>query len=176
MGPFYGPADPKVYLDLGFFDTLRSRLGAPGDFAQAYVISHEVGHHVQNLLGVTAKVDAMRGRMPEAQIGDDLLQRKMRGTVVPESLTHGSSRRRQTWFKRGRCNQAARCSSCWVPGRSGSACLSRSRSDDHGPAGVRRWPASCRCTNHTTSSGRMTHCSSGARPMPRPGTTGIAGA
>ena len=145
MGPFYCPGDQKVYLDLGFFDTLRSRLGAPGDFAQAYVISHEVGHHVQNLLGVTAKVDAMRGRVPEAQmnalsvrvelqadcyagvwayhsqkgkgwlergdveeamnaaaqIGDDLLQRKTQGTVVPESFTHGSSQQRQTWFKRG---------------------------------------------------------------------------
>jgi len=145
MGPFYCPGDRKVYLDLGFFDTLQSRLGAPGDFAQAYVIAHEVGHHVQNLMGVTAKVDGMRGRVSEAQmnalsvkvelqadclagvwahhsqqgkgwleqgdieealnaasqIGDDTLQRKARGTVVPESFTHGSSAQRVAWFKRG---------------------------------------------------------------------------
>jgi predicted metalloprotease len=145
MGPFYCPGDQKVYIDLGFFDTLRSRMGAPGDFAQAYVISHEVGHHVQNLLGITGKVDAMRGRVPEAQmnalsvrvelqadcfagvwthhsqrgkgwlergdvdeamnaaaqIGDDKLQRKSQGTVVPESFTHGTSQQRQTWFRRG---------------------------------------------------------------------------
>jgi predicted metalloprotease len=145
MGPFYCPGDQKVYLDLGFFDTLRSRMGAPGDFAQAYVISHEVGHHVQNLLGITGKVDGMRGRVsPQqmnalsvrvelqadcfagvwahhsqkgkgwlergdideamnaaAQIGDDMLQRKTQGTVVPESFTHGSSQQRQSWFRRG---------------------------------------------------------------------------
>ena len=145
MGPFYCPGDQKVYIDLGFFDTLRSRMGAPGDFAQAYVISHEVGHHVQNLLGITGKVDGMRGRVSEtqmnalsvrvelqadcfagvwthhsqkgkgwleqgdvdeamnaaAQIGDDMLQRKSQGTVVPESFTHGSSQQRQTWFRRG---------------------------------------------------------------------------
>ena len=145
MGPFYCPGDQKVYLDLGFFDTLRSRMGAPGDFAQAYVISHEVGHHVQNLLGITGKVDGMRGRVSAqqmnalsvrvelqadcfagvwahhsqkgkgwlergdideamnaaAQIGDDMLQRKTQGTVVPESFTHGSSQQRQSWFRRG---------------------------------------------------------------------------
>jgi predicted metalloprotease len=145
MGPFYCPGDQKVYIDLGFFDTLHSRMGAPGDFAQAYVISHEVGHHVQNLLGITGKVDALRGRVPEvqmnalsvrvelqadcfagvwthhsqkgkgwlergdvdeamnaaAQIGDDMLQRKSQGTVVPESFTHGTSQQRQNWFRRG---------------------------------------------------------------------------
>jgi predicted metalloprotease len=145
MGPFYCPGDQKVYIDLGFFDTLRSRMGAPGDFAQAYVIAHEVGHHVQNLLGITGKVDGMRGRASEAQmntlsvrvelqadcfagvwahhsqrgkgwlergdleeamnaaaqIGDDTLQRRTQGTVVPESFTHGSSAQRQSWFRRG---------------------------------------------------------------------------
>ncbi len=68
MGPFYCPADQKVYIDLGFFETLSRQMGAPGDFAQAYVIAHEVGHHVQGLLGVTQKVDAMRGKVSQAQM------------------------------------------------------------------------------------------------------------
>jgi hypothetical protein len=145
MGPFYCPGDGKVYIDLQFFDTLKSRMGAPGDFAQAYVLAHEVGHHVQNLLGITGKVDGMRGKVSEAQmnalsvrvelqadclagvwthhsqkskgwleqgdieeamnaaakIGDDTLQRKSQGTVVPESFTHGTSAQRVSWFKRG---------------------------------------------------------------------------
>ncbi len=145
MGPFYCPGDAKVYLDLDFFETLSRRMGAPGDFAQAYVVAHEVGHHVQNLMGVTAKIDSMRGRISQvemnrlsvrvelqadclagvwahhsqkgkgwldagdlqeamnaaAQIGDDTLQRKSQGTVVPESFTHGTSEQRMTWFKRG---------------------------------------------------------------------------
>jgi len=145
MGPFYCPGDQKVYIDLGFYETMRTQLGAPGDFAQAYVIAHEVGHHVQNLMGITAKVESTRGRVSEAQgnalsvrlelqadcfaglwahhaqkarqileqgdleealnaagqIGDDALQRKSRGTVQPESFTHGSSAQRVTWFKRG---------------------------------------------------------------------------
>ncbi|MES2088807.1 MAG: neutral zinc metallopeptidase [Pseudomonadota bacterium] len=145
MGPFYCPADHKVYIDLAFYDTLRDRLGAPGDFAQAYVIAHEVGHHVQNLLGTSAQMDAARGRVSKAQynalsvrlelqadclagvwanhaqrsrqiieagdieealnaaaqIGDDTLQRKGHGQVVPESFTHGTSQQRMTWFKRG---------------------------------------------------------------------------
>ena len=145
MGPFYCPGDQKVYIDLGFFDTMSQRMGAPGDFAQAYVIAHEVGHHVQNLLGITGKVDAMRGRISEAeqnamsvrvelqadcfagvwahdsqkgkgwlergdveealnaatQIGDDTLQRQSRGTIVPESFTHGTSAQRVKWFQRG---------------------------------------------------------------------------
>jgi hypothetical protein len=154
-GPFYCPGDEKVYIDLGFYDTMRARLGAPGDFAQAYVIAHEVGHHVQNLLGVTAQVDKMRGQVSEARmnalsvrvelqadclagvwahhaqkarqvieqgdveealnaasaIGDDTLQRRSAGTVVPESFTHGTSAQRVRWFRTGleggsvkRCN------------------------------------------------------------------------
>lgn len=145
MGPFYCPADQKVYIDLDFYDTLRSRLGAPGDFAQAYVIAHEVGHHVQYLEGTSAKLDQLRGRASQAQynamsvrlelqadcyagiwghdteqakhlleqgdleealnaaaqIGDDTLQKKAQGRVVPESFTHGTSEQRVRWFKRG---------------------------------------------------------------------------
>ncbi|MFT4266889.1 MAG: neutral zinc metallopeptidase [Xenophilus sp.] len=146
MGPFYCPGDSKVYLDLGFFDTMRRQLGASGDFAQAYVVAHEVGHHVQHLLGITDKVDAARRRQSEAQanamsvrvelqadclagvwaaksqqengwrleqgdvekainaaqqIGDDTLQRRSQGAVVPESFTHGTSAQRVNWLKRG---------------------------------------------------------------------------
>ena len=143
-GPFYCPGDHKLYLDLSFFDEMSRRFGAPGDFAQAYVIAHEVGHHVQNLLGVLPQVDAERrrasrsdanalsvrlelqadclagvwahdadakgilevGDIDEAlnaatQIGDDTLQKKSQGYVVPDSFTHGTSAQRSKWFKRG---------------------------------------------------------------------------
>lgn len=145
VGPFYCPPDQRVYLDLTFFNELERRFGAPGDFAQAYVVAHEVGHHVQNLLGVSEKVHAMRSRMRGADanalsvlqelqadcfagiwahhasrqrklleagdvdeglaaasaIGDDTLQKRARGRVVPESFTHGSSAQRMQWFRRG---------------------------------------------------------------------------
>jgi uncharacterized protein len=145
-GPFYCPKDHIVYLDLSFFDVMTQQLGAPGQFAHAYVIGHEVGHHVQNLLGIIDRVDAQRARGDEArsnalsvrlelqadcfagvwatrsqkekgwrlengdietalnaasQIGDDTLQRRSRGTVVPETFTHGTSAQRVSWFKRG---------------------------------------------------------------------------
>jgi uncharacterized protein len=145
MGPFYCPLDNKVYLDLSFFQDLRTRFGAPGDFAQAYVIAHEVGHHVQTLLGVTQRFEEMRRRVGPTKannlsvrlelqadclagvwtnraqkarqileagdieeglnaasaIGDDRLQRRTQGYVVPDSFTHGSSDQRVRWFKRG---------------------------------------------------------------------------
>jgi len=145
MGPFYCPADQKAYIDLSFYDQMRTRFRAPGDFAQAYVIAHEIGHHVQNLLGISGKVHQMKQRLSQAEanalsvrlelqadcfagvwairadrarnilesgdveealnaasaIGDDTLQRQSRGTVVPESFTHGTAAQRQRWFRKG---------------------------------------------------------------------------
>ncbi|MEL6108551.1 MAG: neutral zinc metallopeptidase, partial [Planctomycetota bacterium] len=144
-GPFYCPADEKVYLDTSFFTQLARELGAPGDFAQAYVIAHEVGHHVQNLTGKTDYVEQVRrtrskreaneasvrlelqadfyagcmlhhaqrmkniieeGDIEEAlraaaAIGDDRLQKRSQGYVVPESFTHGTSEQRLHWFMKG---------------------------------------------------------------------------
>jgi hypothetical protein len=143
-GPFYCPADQKVYIDLAFYDELRSRFDAPGDFAEAYVIAHEVGHHVQNLLGVLPKVNSQRQRVSEAEsnqlsirvelqadcyagiwanasermgvvedgdidealnaaaaVGDDAIQQRTQGYVVPESFNHGTSEQRARWFRRG---------------------------------------------------------------------------
>jgi len=144
-GPFYCPQDRRVYIDLGFYRLLQERLGAGGDFAQAYVIAHEVGHHVQNLLGITDRVQAARGRVSESEynrlsirlelqadflagvwarytdrvkhvveagdieeairaasaVGDDRLQYRSRGYVVPDSFTHGTSEQRVRWFRRG---------------------------------------------------------------------------
>lgn len=144
-GPFYCPQDQRVYIDLGFFRQLQDRLGAGGDFAEAYVIAHEVGHHVQNLLGITDRVQAARRRVSEAEynrlsvrlelqadflagvwaryadrvkhlveagdieeairaasaVGDDRLQYRSRGYVVPDSFTHGTSEQRVRWFRRG---------------------------------------------------------------------------
>ena len=141
-GPFYCPQDERVYIDLDFWDELRHLGGTAGDFAQAYVITHELGHHVQNILGVEAKAQsAMRdpsqrsktsvelelqadcyagiwahstqqrnilqaGDIDQAlqnaaAVGDDHIQKMQRGTVSPESFTHGTSAERQGWFKRG---------------------------------------------------------------------------
>ncbi len=144
VGPFYCPGDEKVYIDLSFYEELRRRFNAPGDFAQAYVIAHEVGHHVQNLMGISDRVDAMQRRVSEVEanqlsvrlelqadffaglfarhvqnqgvlesgdieealraasaIGDDTIQRRTTGSVVPDSFTHGTSEQRLRWFKRG---------------------------------------------------------------------------
>ena len=144
-GPFYCPLDRKVYLDLGFFQQLADEFQAPGQFAEAYVLAHEVGHHVQNLLGIAGQVRALQQRSSQAQanqlsvrlelqadcyagvwakhadatkhileagdvesalraaaaVGDDTLQKRAQGYVVPESFTHGSSTERVGWFKRG---------------------------------------------------------------------------
>ncbi len=139
MGPFYCPNDQQVYVDLGFYDELEQTFRAPGDFAQAYVIAHEVGHHVQTLLGTSQKVHAMRNRpdyneysvrlelqadyyagvwahhnqryldegdIMEAMraanaIGDDAIQGRMQGRVVPHTFTHGTSEQRMRWFSKG---------------------------------------------------------------------------
>ncbi|KQR33611.1 MAG: zinc metallopeptidase [Agrobacterium cavarae] len=143
-GPFYCPVDRKVYLDTDFFRELSQRFGASGDFAQAYVIAHEVGHHVQNLTGVLPEFNQRRQSMSESQanalsvkvelqadcyagiwgkstqqkgileagdleealnaahqIGDDTLQKKTQGYVVPDSFNHGTSAQRVEWFRRG---------------------------------------------------------------------------
>jgi predicted metalloprotease len=144
VGPFYCPGDEKVYIDLAFYEELRRQFNAPGDFAQAYVVAHEVGHHVQKLLGITQRVDAMSARSNQVEanqlsvrlelqadffagvfaryvqnqnlleagdieealraasaVGDDQIQRRTTGTVVPDSFTHGTSEQRLRWFKKG---------------------------------------------------------------------------
>lgn len=144
-GPFYCPGDQKVYIDLSFYRQLATEFGAPGDFARAYVIAHEVGHHVQNLLGITGKAeraeqsagrtganhvsvlvelqadcfagvwaaqandarkilepgDLEQGLKAASSVGDDTLQKREQGTVVPDSFTHGTSAQRVGWFRRG---------------------------------------------------------------------------
>lgn len=144
MGPFYCPADSKIYIDLSFYDDMKHKLGANGDFAQGYVIAHEVGHHVQKLLGTEAKVRQLQqnatqteanalsvrlelqadcyagvwghsmeqqgvldaGDLEEAlnaatAMGDDRLQKRSQGLVIPDTFTHGTSEQRYNWFKRG---------------------------------------------------------------------------
>lgn len=143
-GPFYCPNDRKAYIDLSFYDELSRRFGASGDFAQAYVLAHEIGHHVQNLIGVLPEFHKRRQTMSETeanrlsvrvelqadcfagiwahytdqkgllekgdieealnaahQIGDDTLQRRTQGYVVPDSFNHGTSKQRAKWFRRG---------------------------------------------------------------------------
>ncbi|MDP5107079.1 MAG: neutral zinc metallopeptidase [Polaribacter sp.] len=144
-GPFYCPGDQKLYIDLSFFEEMATKLNAPGDFAQAYVIAHEVGHHIQNLMGTTDKMQQLRGKVSQKEynqfsvklelqadflagvwayhakkkdlileegdleealkaafeIGDDRLQKKSSGSVVPDSFTHGTSAQRMRWFKKG---------------------------------------------------------------------------
>ena len=135
VGPFYCPGDQKLYLDFAFFDELRREFKAPGDFAQAYVIAHEFGHHIQNLMGTMNKLqgsnrasvalelqadcyagiwgnaaqkqgrldagDAEEALRAASSVGDDTIQRRTQGVVVPESFTHGSSQQRIQWFSRG---------------------------------------------------------------------------
>ena len=145
MGPFYCPLDQKLYVDLSFYREMKTRFGASGDFAQAYVIAHEVGHHVQTLFGISKQVQEAKSRMSQRQgnavqvrmelqadcfagvwafhaertkhilepgdieeglnaasaIGDDNIQRRTQGHIVPDAFTHGSSKQRVRWFKRG---------------------------------------------------------------------------
>jgi predicted metalloprotease len=145
MGPFYCPLDQKVYVDLAFYDEMKRRFNAPGDFAQAYVIAHEVGHHVQTLLGISDQVQRAKSKVDEregnriqvmmelqadclagvwanlndqlkkrlepgdidealnaaSQIGDDMIQKRTQGRVVPDAFTHGSAKQRVDWFTRG---------------------------------------------------------------------------
>lgn len=142
-GPFYCPGDQKVYMDLGFFEELKTKFGAKGgDFAIAYVIAHEIGHHIQTLLGTSEKMRRAQEGKSEAEanklsvalelqadfyagvwthynkenldtgdieealsaanaVGDDAIQSKMQGHVVPDSFTHGTSEQRMYWFKKG---------------------------------------------------------------------------
>ena len=95
MGPFYCPQDEKVYIDLGFYDMLKTRMGAPGDFAQAYVVAHEVGHHVQKLLGVTEKVDSMRGRVSEEEFNQWSVRLELQADCFAGVWAHKAQRSRQ---------------------------------------------------------------------------------
>jgi len=144
VGPFYCPRDAKVYLDMSFFQAIRAAAGSEADFARAYAIAHEVGHHVQHLMGTFDKVGQIQAQADQAtanrlsvrielqadcfagvwghhtaergiinqqdvttalqtaaQIGDDYLQRRARGTVAPETFSHGSSQQRVHWFEQG---------------------------------------------------------------------------
>jgi predicted metalloprotease len=100
MGPFYCPGDQKVYIDLGFFDTLKNQLGAPGVFAQAYVIAHEIGHHVQDQLGITAKVDQMRGRVSPAQANALSVRVELQADCLAGVWAHHSQQSKQ-WLDPG---------------------------------------------------------------------------
>lgn len=95
MGPFYCPGDERVYIDLGFYETLRKRLGAPGDFAQAYVIAHEVGHHVQNLLGITARMEQMRGRVSQVEYNGLSVRLELQADCLAGVWAHHAQNARQ---------------------------------------------------------------------------------
>ena len=95
MGPFYCPGDQKVYIDLGFYQTLKDRLGAPGDFAQAYVIAHEVGHHVQNLLGISGKMDQMRGKVSQTEFNALSVRLELQADCFAGVWAHNAQKSRQ---------------------------------------------------------------------------------
>ena len=95
MGPFYCPGDQKVYIDLAFYETLKTRLGAPGDFAQAYVIAHEVGHHVQNLLGISEKMDQMRGRVSQVEYNGLSVKLELQADCLAGVWAHHAQNARQ---------------------------------------------------------------------------------
>ena len=95
VGPFYCPGDQKVYLDLDFFDELHSRLGAPGDFAQAYVIAHEIGHHVQNLLGIMDQVDELRGQVDQDQANELSVRLELQADFLAGVWAHHAQQARQ---------------------------------------------------------------------------------
>jgi len=95
MGPFYCPSDQRVYIDLGFYDDLRQRYGAPGDFAQAYVLAHEVGHHVQNLLGISDKVQAARQRVGEVEANNLSVRLELQADCLAGLWAHHANRSRQ---------------------------------------------------------------------------------
>ncbi len=105
MGPFYCPGDQKVYIDLGFYETLRNQLGAPGDFAQAYVIAHEVGHHVQNLLGISQRLDEQRGRLSKAQYNALSVRLELQADCLAGVWAHHADRSRQI-LERGDVEEA----------------------------------------------------------------------
>lgn len=107
MGPFYCPGDRQIYIDLDFFDTLSRRLGAPGDFAQAYVIAHEVAHHVQNLMGVTGKVDAMRARSSQTQQNAVSVRVELQADCLAGVWAH-HSQRSKGWLEAGDIEEGLR--------------------------------------------------------------------
>ena len=110
MGPFYCPGDAKVYLDLDFFDTLARRLGAPGDFAAAYVVAHEVGHHLQNLMGVTGKVDAMRGKVSQQQMNALSVRVELQADCFAGVWAH-HSQKSKGWLEQGDLEEALNAAS-----------------------------------------------------------------
>ena len=110
MGPFYCPGDSKVYLDLDFFDTMRRQLGAPGDFAQAYVVAHEVGHHVQHLMGITDKIDGMRGRVSEAQNNALSVRLELQADCFAGVWAH-HAQQAKNWLEQGDLEEAMNAAS-----------------------------------------------------------------